>query len=93
MGQTIGGHILKERHDELSAAAAEAAYFYRRAFLHRRLDILVETRRDKMTGSLKGYSDNYIKVHFDGPDELMKSITPVKVSDVSLTRTMGSYGE
>ncbi len=93
MGPAVDEHTLKERHFALTVAAGEASYYYRKGFVNKKLAILVETKRDKTTGCLKGYSDNYIKVHFDGPDELMKSIAPVRVNDVSLTGTMGIYGE
>lgn len=40
--------------------------------------VLVEGRRDS-AGRLKGFTDNYIAVHFDGPDSLLNSITAVKL--------------
>jgi threonylcarbamoyladenosine tRNA methylthiotransferase MtaB len=33
--------------------------------------ILIEHSRDRLTGMLCGYTDNYVKVLVDGPDELM----------------------
>ena len=40
--------------------------------------VLVEGRRDR-NGMLKGFTDNYIAVHFDGPDQLLNSVTSVKL--------------
>jgi threonylcarbamoyladenosine tRNA methylthiotransferase MtaB len=40
--------------------------------------VLVEGSRDK-EGMLKGFTDNYVAVCFDGPDSLLNSITPVRL--------------
>lgn len=54
------------------------------------LDILVETKRDPRTGSLCGYTDTYIKVFVEGPDELMNQIVPVEVTQVERDHTLGA---
>ena len=84
---------LKRRFYELQTTSFGASYLYRAGFLGRKLDVLVETRRDKLSGWLCGYSDNYIRVQFQGDDSLMKRIVPVKVDDVSLIRTLGLYDD
>ncbi len=40
--------------------------------------VLVEGRRDS-DGMLKGFTDNYIAVHFAGPDHLLNSVTAVRL--------------
>jgi threonylcarbamoyladenosine tRNA methylthiotransferase MtaB len=40
--------------------------------------VLIEGRRDS-DGMLKGFTDNYIAVRFDGPDSLLNSVTPVRL--------------
>jgi threonylcarbamoyladenosine tRNA methylthiotransferase MtaB len=40
--------------------------------------VLVEGRRDS-DGMLKGFTDNYIAVRFDGPDSLLNSVTAVRL--------------
>jgi len=84
---------LKKWYYEMKAASLGASYLYRMRFLKERLDVLVETKRDKMTGLLKGYSDNYIKVFFDGGDSLMREIVPVRIEYLNLMYTFGSYAE
>jgi threonylcarbamoyladenosine tRNA methylthiotransferase MtaB len=85
----IAADVLKKRYWELKVVTLGASYVYRRRFLDDTLDILVETRRDRHSGLLAGYSDNYIKVLFDGENSLMKQITPVRIEDVGLTYTVG----
>jgi len=91
MDQGADHDTLKRRFYELQTASFGASYLYRSRFVGRKLDVLVETRRDKLSGWLCGYSDNYIRVQFQGDDTLMKKIVPVRVDDASLIRTLGVY--
>ncbi len=70
---------IKERKKELEALATETSLRYKNLFVGRNTSILVENTRDKKTGKLCGYSDRYIKVLFDGPDDLMNEIVDVHV--------------
>ncbi len=83
--------IVKKRYDRMRAMAYEAAYAYRRRFLGEELKVLVETKRDRATGLLKGYSDNYIQVLFAGRDDLMKTVVSVKVVGFDSEKTMGIH--
>jgi len=49
-------------------------------FVGKRLDVLVENRRDRKTGMLTGLSDNYIRVILEGDDSLKNKIIPVQIS-------------
>ena len=56
------------------------------AFLGRRigriLHVLVEGRRDAVTGRLKGMSDNYVPVLLEGSDDLKNSFVSVRIVKV-----------
>jgi len=80
---------VKKRFTMMKVLTLEASYLYRRRFLDRRLDVLVESKREKRSGMLEGYSGNYIKVLFAGPSHLMRTIVPVKIEDMTLERTIG----
>jgi threonylcarbamoyladenosine tRNA methylthiotransferase MtaB len=84
---------VKNRLQSIKIAAITASYLYRERFLKRPLDVLVESKREKHSGRLTGYSDNYIKVLFDGPDSLMKKVVPVRIEELNLSYTMGTYVE
>ena len=84
---------IKKRFQSMKIAAITASYLYRKLFLKKSVDVLVESKKDKHSGRLTGYSDNYIKVIFDGPDSLMKKIVPVRIEELNLSYTMGSYVE
>ncbi len=59
----------------------------RRAFYGRHVGkvvtVLVEERRDRITGRLKGFSDNYIPVCFDGPGDMINTFQPVEIQRLS----------
>ncbi|MBN2453651.1 MAG: tRNA (N(6)-L-threonylcarbamoyladenosine(37)-C(2))-methylthiotransferase MtaB [Candidatus Omnitrophica bacterium] len=86
---SVNGAALKERYKEMCAVTDEAADIYRRSFLSRKLDVLVEERADAATGLLRGYSDNYIYMHFTGRDDLIHGIIPVRVAGFNGDRTVG----
>ncbi len=73
---------IKIRKKELESLAAETSLRYRNSFIDKKISILVEGTRDKKTGQLCGYSDRYIKVLFDGHDDLMNEIVDVHVESV-----------
>ena len=52
--------------------------FYNRLLKSKR-DVLVESKRDNQ-GNLKGFSDNYIPVHFQGENELINHVVTVRLS-------------
>ena len=82
---------IKKRFHSMKIAAITASYLYRKPFRKKLVDVLVESKREKHSGRLTGYSDNCIKVIFDGPDGLTKNIIPVRIEEISLSYTMGSY--
>ena len=90
MTEEIPHDVIKSRFQRMKITAITASYLFREKFLNKSLDVLVESKREKYSGRLTGYSDNYIKVMFDGPDTLMRKIAPVKIEELNLTYTLGS---
>ncbi|OHB92807.1 MAG: tRNA (N(6)-L-threonylcarbamoyladenosine(37)-C(2))-methylthiotransferase MtaB, partial [Planctomycetes bacterium RIFCSPHIGHO2_12_42_15] len=60
--------IIKQRKAVLEAAANNIAFAYKKQFLNKVVEVLVEAERDHKTNQLCGYSERYIRVLFDGPD-------------------------
>lgn len=89
MNGCVDQGILKGRYLELKTLASDASYIYRNSFLGKKVKVLAETKRDRLTGMLTGYSDNYIKVLLAGPDSLMEKIVPVKIDFVNMMYTTG----
>jgi len=90
MGPEVPEYVARERYNELRQTALLSSYLYRTMFLWETRGVLVETKRDSKTLLLTGYSDNYIKVLFGGPDELKGKIVPVRITEVAPTHTRGA---
>ncbi len=73
---------IKGRKKELESLAAETSLRYKSVFTGKNISVLVEGSRGEKTGELCGYSDRYVKVLFDGPDDLMNEIVDVRVRRV-----------
>jgi threonylcarbamoyladenosine tRNA methylthiotransferase MtaB len=56
--------------------------FYRR-FVGRQVSVLVEETRDQNDRRLKGLTDNYIPVRFQGPDAFYNTFQTVVIDGVS----------
>lgn len=88
--ETVPTKEIKNRITRLREIALTPSFTYRKQFRGRKVNILVETKRDPRTGLLCGYTDTYIKVLIEGPDSLMNEIVPVEVTDVGRDYTMGT---
>lgn len=88
MDNRVPDKVIRQRLQGITAVAVMASYLYRKTFIKSGLNVLVESKRDRFSGRLTGYTDNYIKVLFDGPDELMKKIVPVRIEDANLGYTL-----
>lgn len=64
------------------------SYQFRRRFLGKTLEVLVESRRDKQ-GLLRGLSSNYLKVLCEGPDSLYNQFVKLKITRVTPSETHG----
>ncbi|MDP3730637.1 MAG: tRNA (N(6)-L-threonylcarbamoyladenosine(37)-C(2))-methylthiotransferase MtaB [Candidatus Omnitrophota bacterium] len=93
MTDIVPEYEIKKRFQSMKIAAITVSYLYREGFLKQLVDVLVESKREKHSGRLTGYSDNYIKVIFDGPDSIMGKIVSVRIEELNLSYTLGSYVE
>ena len=65
------------------------AAFYKRT-LGSRTKVLVE-RRNKESGLLQGFSENYIPLHFEGPADLIHTIVPVHFNTIENNEPRGGF--
>jgi len=52
--------------------------------------VLVEAERDSH-GLLKGFSDNYIPLHFQGDDQLINRIVPIRITGLDDVNVIGKH--
>jgi len=74
--------VKKKRVQKLIALSSQKKAAYYSRYLDREVAVLVEGKRDKHSGMLRGFSRNYIPVLFEGGDSLMGTEVPVHISRV-----------
>lgn len=74
--------ISKKRVSALKELGRQKSIKYKESFLGKNLKVLVENNRDPVTGMLKGYTENYLPVHFTETDKLMNQIVSVRLSHI-----------
>ena len=62
---------VKERSARLRRLSAARKLAFARSFVGKRLEVMVEKRRERQGGRLIGLTDNYLRVYMEGPDGLM----------------------
>jgi threonylcarbamoyladenosine tRNA methylthiotransferase MtaB len=90
---TRAGHVeartIADRSARLRALATAKGLAFRRAMIGEVRDALVLETRDRATNALVGLTDTYVEVTFEGPDELMRTITPLRITHVDGERSAG----
>ncbi|WP_319525839.1 tRNA (N(6)-L-threonylcarbamoyladenosine(37)-C(2))-methylthiotransferase MtaB [uncultured Desulfosarcina sp.] len=74
---------IKERCQRMRKLGAQKRRSFYERHVGRTVTVLVEETREKKDGRLKGLTDNYIPVLFDGPDELTNTFQQVEIQGVS----------
>jgi len=69
---------VRRRVDELCSLATSLQEDFVKLFVGETLEVLVEAKRDPKTGFLRGYSERYVRVLADGPDEHKGQLTKMK---------------
>lgn len=82
--------IIKQRKALLEAAANDVAFAYKKQFLNKVVEVLVEAERDHKTNQLCGYSERYIKVLFDGSGAIKNTIVSLRIEEVSPSFAVGT---
>ena len=89
----LDGHlapsVITERATRLRALGRAKNLAFRRALEGLTEDVLVLETRDRETGRLVGLTRHYVEVRFDGPDELMGTMTRVQLTEATSTATEG----
>ena len=81
--------VKKERHKILTELGTLKAQKYRESLKNQTVSVLVENSRDPHTGHLRGYSNTYVQVSFEGRDEWMSRIVPIRITEISEQRASG----
>lgn len=85
----VDHRVIKKRINTLRDLTTQLSFQYRRELLGTISRVLVESRRDRTTNFLRGYTDSYIEVHLQGSDDTINKLIPVKIVEIGQTSTLG----
>lgn len=85
----VSAEVRKERSRHFRELRARKMDRFRQSFLGRRLQVLLEKRKDRETGMLTGLADNYLRVLVDGGDELMGQMVEAEFTKVVGDKNFG----
>jgi threonylcarbamoyladenosine tRNA methylthiotransferase MtaB len=77
------------RSQMLKKAAQELSFSYIKTFEGQTVEVLVENAVDRKTGLLTGYTDTYIRVSFEGSQDLANELVKVRITKVLPETTIG----
>jgi threonylcarbamoyladenosine tRNA methylthiotransferase MtaB len=83
----VGEQEIKERSERLLGLSLKMQEEFSRLFLGKTLEVLVEKRR--RNNYLTGLTDNYIRVAFNGPENLVNEIVKVKIGEIKKKYVIG----
>jgi len=85
--------VKKSRVNILRALSDEKKEKFYEAFIDQTLPVLVEAKRDKKTGALRGFTRNYIPIMFHGDDDLIGKEVLVKLHYVRQDLVVGGRAD
>ncbi|MBP1718203.1 MAG: tRNA 2-methylthioadenosine synthase -like protein [Deltaproteobacteria bacterium] len=85
----VPGKTIKTRCLALRELGAKKRKDFYRDFLGKNLKVLIESKRERETGLLKGFSPNYIPVLADGGDGLINQEVDIEVTEVRGEKVFG----
>jgi len=85
----VPGKVIKTRCHALRELGAKKRADFYRAFLGKNLKVLIESKRDRETGFLKGFSRNYLPVLTEGTDALINREVELEVAEVRGEKVFG----
>ncbi len=89
MPEQVDEAIKKQRNAVLKELANAKNLEFRRKMEGGEFGIIVENSRDKVTGLLRGMTDNFIPVLIEGDDGLKNSLVRVQVTSIDAQNTYG----
>jgi threonylcarbamoyladenosine tRNA methylthiotransferase MtaB len=85
----VPGKTIKTRCLALRELGAKKRKDFYRDFLGKNLKVLIESKRERETGLLKGFSPNYIPVLAGGGDGLINQEVDIEVTEVRGEKVFG----
>jgi len=90
MPSQVAPGVIRERMHVLRKLSERKKQLFYQGHMGPALEVLVEGRRDRITGLLRGITRNYIPVLFNGEDSLMATLQQVRITQVEGGIAQGS---
>ncbi|MEA1964777.1 MAG: tRNA (N(6)-L-threonylcarbamoyladenosine(37)-C(2))-methylthiotransferase MtaB [Candidatus Aerophobetes bacterium] len=89
MGPRVTERVKRERSKKLREMGKIHSLEFASHFLNRSLRVLVEEKRDSLSGLLTGYTDNYIRVFIRGEENLKNRLVKVRLTEIKENKVRG----
>jgi threonylcarbamoyladenosine tRNA methylthiotransferase MtaB len=86
--QKVPTKTIKARCEKMRQLGNEKRRIFYEAFMGKTVEVLIESKRDKATGLLKGITSNYIPVHVVGKDDLFNTLVQVNIEKIKKNNTV-----
>jgi threonylcarbamoyladenosine tRNA methylthiotransferase MtaB len=83
--------IIKDRCARMRRLGLDKRISFYRKFVGKKMPVLIETKRDRATGLLKGVSSNYLPVLIDGEDDQKNKIIDVRIEKIEGNKLFGNH--
>ncbi|MEI3606856.1 tRNA (N(6)-L-threonylcarbamoyladenosine(37)-C(2))-methylthiotransferase MtaB [Pseudogracilibacillus sp. SE30717A] len=91
MDDQVPNEIKEARVQKMIALSNELAAEYAKPYEDTVLEVIPEEKSSLKSGQLIGYTDNYLKVQFEGPESLIGSIVRVKIKKAGYPLNEGIF--
>jgi threonylcarbamoyladenosine tRNA methylthiotransferase MtaB len=85
----VPSQVIKARCQALRELGAKKRRLFCSAFKGKKVKVLVESKRDRESGRLKGYSRNYIPVLIPGGNEFINQELDIEITEVREAKVFG----
>ncbi|MBU0768685.1 MAG: tRNA (N(6)-L-threonylcarbamoyladenosine(37)-C(2))-methylthiotransferase MtaB [Proteobacteria bacterium] len=86
--QKVPQKTIKARCEKMRRLGNEKKRIFYETFIGKIVQVLIESKRDKATGLLKGITSNYIPVHVVGEDDLFNTLPQVNIEKIKKNNTV-----
>ena len=91
LGDPLPPEVIKRRCRHIRAIGEDKRRCFHEMAIGSTFEILIEGKRDRTTGYLKGFTENYIPVLLEGGDEWMHRVIQARVTGTDHGRVFGEW--
>jgi threonylcarbamoyladenosine tRNA methylthiotransferase MtaB len=90
LANKVPSQTVKARCEQLRALGQKKREAFRQGSVGLTHEVLVEGKRDRSTGLLTGFTNNYIPVLLEGDEELLHQVVPVTICKIDKGKVFGT---